>query len=166
MWRRKRAWGCAAGTCRENKDLSAGKKSVRRVACSAWPKDVDDVARGDAQLRAPLLGCGRVVEGRGGEVTGQGTAEATNEDPVLYSDEYYAAQKAKRQGLGLIKFIGGLFKLEMLTERIMHDFLDTNVIELREHKWAVRAATTIAAVHEALEQNQACFWENFCTRNP
>ncbi|KAJ7072794.1 hypothetical protein C8F01DRAFT_1012705 [Mycena amicta] len=43
------------------------------------------------------------------------------EDPVLYSDEYYAAQKAKRQGLGLIKFIGELFKLQMLTERIMHE---------------------------------------------
>ncbi|KAF8161711.1 armadillo-type protein [Mycena galopus ATCC 62051] len=40
---------------------------------------------------------------------------------VLYSDEYYAAQRAKRQGLGLIRFIGELFKLKMLTERIMHE---------------------------------------------
>lgn len=40
---------------------------------------------------------------------------------ALYSDEYYAAQKAKRQGLGLIRFIGELFKLQMLTERIMHE---------------------------------------------
>ncbi|KAL1695925.1 armadillo-type protein [Schizophyllum commune] len=40
--------------------------------------------------------------------------------PELYSDEYYAAQKAKRQGLGLIRFIGELFKLQMLSERIMH----------------------------------------------
>ncbi|KIK43078.1 hypothetical protein CY34DRAFT_738374 [Suillus luteus UH-Slu-Lm8-n1] len=36
-------------------------------------------------------------------------------------DEYYAAQKAKRQGLGLITFIGELFKVRMLTERIMHE---------------------------------------------
>ncbi|KAG5647073.1 hypothetical protein DXG03_001443 [Asterophora parasitica] len=43
------------------------------------------------------------------------------EEVVLYSDEYYAAQKAKRQGLGLVKFIGELFKLQMLTERIMHE---------------------------------------------
>ncbi|KAL7277802.1 hypothetical protein ACG7TL_008746 [Trametes sanguinea] len=42
-------------------------------------------------------------------------------EAALYSDEYYAAQKAKRQGLGLIKFIGELFKLQMLTERIMHE---------------------------------------------
>ena len=40
---------------------------------------------------------------------------------VLYSDEYYAARKAKRQGLGLINFIGELFKLQMLTERNMHE---------------------------------------------
>ncbi|KAF8648538.1 hypothetical protein AX16_006242 [Volvariella volvacea WC 439] len=43
------------------------------------------------------------------------------EEIALYSDEYYAAQRAKRQGLGLIKFIGELFKLSMLTERIMHE---------------------------------------------
>ncbi|KAG1856929.1 hypothetical protein C8R48DRAFT_755948 [Suillus tomentosus] len=43
------------------------------------------------------------------------------EEAELYSEEYYAAQKAKRQGLGLIKFIGELFKLQMLTERIMHE---------------------------------------------
>ncbi|KAI6115919.1 hypothetical protein F5141DRAFT_1001013 [Pisolithus sp. B1] len=47
--------------------------------------------------------------------------EATGDESELYSDEYYAAQKAKRQGLGLIKFIGELFKLQMLTERVMHE---------------------------------------------
>lgn len=49
-------------------------------------------------------------------------AAARGEDETaLYSEEYYTAQKAKRQGLGLIKFIGELFKLQMLTERIMHE---------------------------------------------
>jgi translation initiation factor 4G len=33
----------------------------------------------------------------------------------------HAAQKAKRQGLRLIKFIGELFQLQMLTDRIMHE---------------------------------------------
>ncbi|KAI5984504.1 armadillo-type protein, partial [Pisolithus albus] len=40
-----------------------------------------------------------------------------------YSDEYYVVQKAKCQSLGLIKFTGELFKLRMLTERIMHECL-------------------------------------------
>ena len=47
--------------------------------------------------------------------------EKKGEESELYSEEYYAAQKAKRQGLGLIKFIGELFKLQMLTELIMHE---------------------------------------------
>lgn len=34
-------------------------------------------------------------------------------EEVLYSDEYYAAQRAKRQGLDMIKFIDELFKLQM-----------------------------------------------------
>ena len=43
------------------------------------------------------------------------------EESGLHSDEYYAAAQAKRRGLGLIRFIGELFKMQMLTERIMHD---------------------------------------------
>ncbi|KIO20813.1 hypothetical protein M407DRAFT_81155 [Tulasnella calospora MUT 4182] len=48
-------------------------------------------------------------------------ANGENGGPVLYSDEYYALLRAKRQGLGLVRFIGELFKLQMLTERIMHE---------------------------------------------
>ncbi|KAK9696514.1 hypothetical protein K7432_012422 [Basidiobolus ranarum] len=40
---------------------------------------------------------------------------------ALLTDEYYVAAKAKRRGLGLMAFIGELFKLQMLTERIMHE---------------------------------------------
>ncbi|KAK0711545.1 hypothetical protein B0H67DRAFT_494038 [Lasiosphaeris hirsuta] len=42
-------------------------------------------------------------------------------EAVLLSDEYYIAAAAKRRGLGLVQFIGELFKLGMLTERIMHE---------------------------------------------
>ena len=41
----------------------------------------------------------------------------------MLSDEYYIAAKAKRQGLGLIQFIGELFKLDMLSDRIMYNCL-------------------------------------------
>ncbi|KZV84795.1 hypothetical protein EXIGLDRAFT_776164 [Exidia glandulosa HHB12029] len=51
--------------------------------------------------------------------TAQGGAE------VSFSDEYYAAQKSKRRDLGLVRFIGELFKLQMLTERIMHECIKT-----------------------------------------
>ncbi|RYP03909.1 hypothetical protein DL764_004825 [Monosporascus ibericus] len=42
-------------------------------------------------------------------------------DAVMLSDEYYLAAAAKRRGLGLVQFIGELYKLGMLTERIMHE---------------------------------------------
>jgi translation initiation factor 4G len=42
---------------------------------------------------------------------------------VMMTDEYYAAVKAKRQGLGLVQFIGELFKLQMLTDRVMIECL-------------------------------------------
>ena len=52
---------------------------------------------------------------------GANAAEKAGGEEVLYSSEYYAAQKAKRRGLGLVKFIGELFKVQVLTERIMHE---------------------------------------------
>lgn len=46
-------------------------------------------------------------------------AEKKPGEAVMLSDEYYAAAAAKRRGLGLVQFIGELYKLGMLTERIM-----------------------------------------------
>ncbi|KAK3944237.1 hypothetical protein QBC46DRAFT_252176 [Diplogelasinospora grovesii] len=42
-------------------------------------------------------------------------------EAALLSEEYYIAAAAKRRGLGLVQFIGELYKLGMLTERIMHE---------------------------------------------
>ncbi|KAJ5171511.1 MIF4-like type 1/2/3 [Penicillium coprophilum] len=47
--------------------------------------------------------------------------EGETEEIQMMSDEYYIAAAAKRRGLGLVKFIGELYKLGMLTERIMHE---------------------------------------------
>ena len=40
-----------------------------------------------------------------------------------YPDEYQTTQKAKRQGPYLSQFTGELYKLQMLTERIMHEYI-------------------------------------------
>ncbi|ODQ79202.1 hypothetical protein BABINDRAFT_18080, partial [Babjeviella inositovora NRRL Y-12698] len=53
----------------------------------------------------------------------------TNEDgtpiePELMSDEYYAAAAAKRRGLGLVKFIGELYILGLLSDKIVFVCLD------------------------------------------
>ena len=47
--------------------------------------------------------------------------EPKTEEAAMLSDEYYIAAAAKRRGLGLVQFIGELYKLSMLTERIMHE---------------------------------------------
>ena len=46
-------------------------------------------------------------------------AERKPGEAAMLSDEYYIAAAAKRRGLGLVQFIGELYKLGMLTERIM-----------------------------------------------
>ncbi|KAF8891819.1 armadillo-type protein [Infundibulicybe gibba] len=51
----------------------------------------------------------------------QGKGKGSGHRIAFDFDAYDAAQKAKQQSLGLIKFVGELFKLKMLTERIMHE---------------------------------------------
>ncbi|GEQ66967.1 hypothetical protein JCM33374_g630 [Metschnikowia sp. JCM 33374] len=40
-------------------------------------------------------------------------------EPVMMSDEYYIMASAKRRGLGLLKFIGNLFILNMLNDQVI-----------------------------------------------
>lgn len=47
--------------------------------------------------------------------------EGQTEEAAMLSDEYYVAAAAKRKGLGLVQFIGELYKLRMLSIKIMHE---------------------------------------------
>lgn len=58
---------------------------------------------------------------RGWKVNLPDKPEGETEEAVMLSDAYYTAAAAKRRGLGLVRFIGELYKLGMLTERIMHE---------------------------------------------
>ncbi|TRM69078.1 armadillo-type protein [Schizophyllum amplum] len=79
------------------------------------------------------------------------------QEPDLYSEEYYAAQKAKRQGLGLIRFIGELFKLQMLTERIMHQCVQKLLgnVENPEEEEIESLAKLLTTVGELLDTPRA-----------
>ncbi|GAB7350634.1 hypothetical protein MBLNU459_g1197t1 [Dothideomycetes sp. NU459] len=57
---------------------------------------------------------------RGWEANLPDKPEGSSQEAALLSDEYYIAAAAKRRGLGLIQFIGELYKLGMLTVKIMH----------------------------------------------
>ncbi|EEH35473.2 hypothetical protein PAAG_06520 [Paracoccidioides lutzii Pb01] len=79
-----------------------------------------NVVTGGSLFRKYLLNrCQEEFE-RGWKINLPEKPEGATEEAVMLSDEYYAAAAAKRRGLGLVKFIGELYKLGMLTERIMH----------------------------------------------
>ncbi|OJD20829.1 hypothetical protein ACJ73_07835 [Blastomyces percursus] len=79
-----------------------------------------NVAAGRDLFRKYLLNTCQMEFNRGWQADLPKTPEGVTEEAAMMSDEYYIAAAAKRRGLGLIKFIGELFKLGMLTEGIMH----------------------------------------------
>ncbi|GAA6007557.1 uncharacterized protein JCM10292_003925 [Rhodotorula paludigena] len=91
--------------CQE--DYEQGWKNKEAASLAAKNKEADDKAKQEANDAAK-----KEAEESGKEPT---------KEAELLSDEYYASQKAKRRGLGLVRFIGELYRLSMLTERIMHE---------------------------------------------
>ncbi|KAK5085423.1 hypothetical protein LTS08_003113 [Lithohypha guttulata] len=83
-------------------------------------KNGNVVAGGNLFRKYLLNRCQEEFE-KGWKINLPTTKEGETEEAVMLSDEYYIAAAAKRRGLGLVKFIGELFKLGMLTERIMHE---------------------------------------------
>lgn len=80
-----------------------------------------EVVVGGALFRKYLLTrCQKEFE-RGWKTDLPEKPEGATEEAVMLSDEYYITAAAKRRGLGLVRFIGELYKLQMLTERIMHE---------------------------------------------
>ncbi|KAI2787477.1 hypothetical protein POX_f07842 [Penicillium oxalicum] len=80
-----------------------------------------NIVTGGSLFRKYLLNrCQEEFE-RGWKVNLPPKPEGVTDEIAMLSDEYYIAAAAKRRGLGLVKFIGELYKLGMLTERIMHE---------------------------------------------
>ena len=104
-------------------------KFCKRMLDSMSPEIKDEsirdkqgqVVTGGSLFRKYLLNrCQEEFE-RGWKVNLPARPEGVTVEAAMMSDEYYAAAAAKRRGLGLVKFIGELYKLGMLTERIMHE---------------------------------------------
>lgn len=62
--------------------------------------------------------------GRGARISDRAKAEGEaicdrEGSGAIFSDLYYAQQKEKRQDIGLVRFIGELYKVKLLTERII-----------------------------------------------
>ena len=79
-----------------------------------------NVVIGGALFRKYLLNRCQTEFERGWKTDLPPKPEGDTKEEEMLSDEYYIAAAAKRRGLGLVRFIGELYKLGMLTERIMH----------------------------------------------
>ncbi|KAL8785406.1 MAG: hypothetical protein Q9195_008666 [Heterodermia aff. obscurata] len=79
-----------------------------------------NVVVGGALFRKYLLNRCQTEFERGWKTDLPPKPEGETKEEEMLSDEYYIAAAAKRRGLGLVRFIGELYKLGMLTERIMH----------------------------------------------
>jgi translation initiation factor 4G len=86
-------------------------------------------------------------------------------DAAMLSDEYYAAQKAKRRGLGLVQLIGELFKLGMLGKGVIRTCFQkllVNVTDPDEEdiESTVKLLTTVGKLYEENSQeNMAALFE-------
>ena len=80
-----------------------------------------EIVVGGALFRKYLLTRCQTEFERGWKVNLPEKPEGVADEAAMLSDEYYIAAAAKRRGLGLVRFIGELYKLQMLTERIMHE---------------------------------------------
>lgn len=110
-------------------DFENGWKDREAASLKAAEKSVDDKARMSEQ------------------------ADDKSSEPAVLSDEYYALQKIKRRGLGLIQLIGELFKLEMVNKNVMRQCfikLLGHVSEVDEEdvESAVKLLRTIGPIYD------------------
>ncbi|KAG9125607.1 hypothetical protein FRC07_006896 [Ceratobasidium sp. 392] len=117
------------------------RKMMERVSSSIQDETIQNAEgqpiTGGQLFRKYLLNrCQEDFE-RGWSAKEAAAASQANGEATLYSNEYYAAAKARCQGLGLVRFIGELFKQQMLTERIMHECIKkllSNVVNPEEEE--------------------------------
>ena len=76
---------------------------------------------GEGFIERGLAANGAVPQGSNGPAFKKAVETSGKVEPQ--SEENHATQKARRQGLGLIQFMGELYKLQMLSEHIMHKWV-------------------------------------------
>lgn len=111
------------------KEISDDIKDVNTLTKTGEPATGGDLAR-----RILLATCQSEYE-KGWVDKLPTNPDGTPLEPEMMSDEYYAMAAAKRRGLGLVKFIGNLYILNMLNDQvILHCLRDQskNVVDPSE----------------------------------
>ncbi|KAF7315031.1 ARM repeat-containing protein [Mycena indigotica] len=140
-------------------DLYAGlsRKIIEQSSLNAGVKD-DNVDTADADDIQPIAS-GQLFRkhllNRCQEYFERGWAAQGPAPGISDFDAFYSAQRAKRQGLGLIKFIGELFKFKMLTERIIHECVKKLLGSVENPEEVESLCTLLVTVGSALDTKKA-----------
>ncbi|PVU95469.1 hypothetical protein BB561_001803 [Smittium simulii] len=73
----------------------------------------------------------------------------------IKSDEYYAAMKIKRRGLGLVKFVGEMFLLNLISEKILRGAMEYLLSTDKEDETLESLAKLITTVGSRLDANES-----------
>lgn len=136
------------------KEIPEEVKDVNTLTKTGEPATGGDLAR-----RLLLATC--QVEYEKGWVDKLPTnADGSPLEPEMMSDEYYAMAAAKRRGLGLVKFIGNLYILNMLNDQvILHCLRDQskNVVDPSEDSLEnlAQLIKTVGPRFETSDRNKA-----------
>ncbi|KAL7421895.1 hypothetical protein Q5752_003667 [Cryptotrichosporon argae] len=127
------------GRCQQ--DFENGWKAREEAALAAQAKSEEDKAK--------------MAEAEKGKADAEaaGTEAPETAEPLMLSDEYYAAQKIKRRGLGLVQLIGELYKLQMLSSPVLRRCLtkllaNADDPDEEDVESAIKLLTTIGYIFE------------------
>ncbi|KAG8911280.1 hypothetical protein FRC00_006781 [Tulasnella sp. 408] len=106
------------------------RKMMERISPTVYDNTVRDkhgelILGGRLFLRLLLSRCQESFECGWVQAEVSKAGGGVSGEPELGSNEYYTQVKAKRQGIGLVHLIGELFKLRMVTGRIVHECIKT-----------------------------------------
>ncbi|KAI7855389.1 armadillo-type protein [Circinella umbellata] len=153
-----------AKLCKKIQDILSTSKSFDTLIQDAAIKDKQGhPASGVYLYRCSLLNrCQEQFEMEGGWWSNNSQQVSLNNVKML-SDEYYIAMKQKRQGLGLVVFIGELYKQEMLTSKVVGHCLtklmeDKECVGDEEVETVCKLLSTIGETFDQVIQTK--FWMN------
>jgi translation initiation factor 4G len=114
----------------------AGGRLFRKYLLNGCQKDFE---HGWVAKEAALVAAARkAMEDKAAHATKEESTEGGDPgDKIVlsrYLDDYYAVHKEKRRGLGVIRLIGELYKVKMLTERIMHECVKKLLVNIEDPK--------------------------------
>ncbi|KAG2216571.1 hypothetical protein INT45_001386 [Circinella minor] len=154
-----------AKLCKKIQDILSTSASFDTLIQDDTIKDKQGhPASGVYLYRCYLLNrCQEQFEMEGGWWSNNHSQQISLKDVKMLSDEYYIAMKQKRQGLGLVVFIGELYKQEMLTSKTVSHCL-TKLLENKEYVGDEEVETVcklLSTIGESFDQViQTKFWMN------